>query len=567
MDLVSFSVSNYRSITSASRLPISNYTILIGPNNEGKSNLLNALHTGMSLIAVNARTPAQPGLLPRRITHGFYEWDQDFPIGLQETKPRGQSIFRLEFQLNGDEIDEFRREVQSNLNGTLPIELRIGPDHNPTFKVLKKGPGGAALTKKSSIIAKFIGSRVEFNYIPAIRTTEATSDVVSQMVAKRLRTLLANDDYQAALDKVNELQAPILQELSTELTGTLNQFLPDVRSIKIELSQRSRTGYYRTPCEIIIDDGTPTLLERKGDGIKSLAAISLLYQSETTTAATIIALEEPESHLHPDAIHRLRKIVSELAHKSQIVITTHNPLFVDRVDLKSNILVSNSKASPAKSLEEIRNLLGVRASDNLRHARLVLVVEGQTDRDSLVSIFRDRSAVLAKHLANNELAIEHLAGASKLTYKLGELHSSLCLSHVFVDYDNDGRTAVECAQTAGLVADRDCQFAICKGLKNSELEDCVSWKVYADDLNKQFGVDIDCSTFRRGTDKWSERLRNTFLENGRAWNKAVQARAKASVSAAVIADPAGSIIDDKAPCIDALISNLVQKVNDIDEAA
>ena len=40
MRLVSFSVTNYRSITKAYKLPIRQATILIGPNNEGKSNIL-----------------------------------------------------------------------------------------------------------------------------------------------------------------------------------------------------------------------------------------------------------------------------------------------------------------------------------------------------------------------------------------------------------------------------------------------------------------------------------------------------------------------------------------------
>ncbi|MBK8686880.1 MAG: AAA family ATPase [Betaproteobacteria bacterium] len=49
MELVSFSVSNYRSITSAYKLPIRSPTVLIGPNNEGKSNILRALVTSAIL--------------------------------------------------------------------------------------------------------------------------------------------------------------------------------------------------------------------------------------------------------------------------------------------------------------------------------------------------------------------------------------------------------------------------------------------------------------------------------------------------------------------------------------
>lgn len=43
MLITSFSVKNFRSIIKTSALPIYNLSILIGPNNEGKSNILQAL--------------------------------------------------------------------------------------------------------------------------------------------------------------------------------------------------------------------------------------------------------------------------------------------------------------------------------------------------------------------------------------------------------------------------------------------------------------------------------------------------------------------------------------------
>lgn len=40
MRLVSFSVRRFRSITEAYKLPLGDYSVLVGPNNEGKSNIL-----------------------------------------------------------------------------------------------------------------------------------------------------------------------------------------------------------------------------------------------------------------------------------------------------------------------------------------------------------------------------------------------------------------------------------------------------------------------------------------------------------------------------------------------
>ncbi|GEM_PF-2918221 len=51
MDIVSFSVTNYRSLTKAYKLPIRRSTVLIGPNNEGKSNILRALVTILEMLS------------------------------------------------------------------------------------------------------------------------------------------------------------------------------------------------------------------------------------------------------------------------------------------------------------------------------------------------------------------------------------------------------------------------------------------------------------------------------------------------------------------------------------
>ncbi len=369
--LASISVEKYRSIKKASKIPISNLTILVGPNNEGKSNLLSALITAMQIINNYARVRQTGPIRSRR--NSEYDWESDFPVDLQEKHPDGLSRFTVEFELTPEEIIEFRRDVKSNLNGLLPIEVSIGASHSPTFRVLKKGPGGKALTDKPSVIAKFVGQRIDISYIPAIRPAQAAQDVVSRMVSKSLSTLEDNPDYQAARDKIMELQQPVLEELSKEVAKTMRQFLHDVRAVQISIPREDLRYFPRRDIEITVDDGTPTLLERKGDGVKSLAAISLIHSATNQPGASILALEEPESHLHPNAIHRLREIIAELSTHTQVVITTHNPLLADRNVVENNILVQDSVARPAKSIAEVRDILGVRASDNLQHATLVVI--------------------------------------------------------------------------------------------------------------------------------------------------------------------------------------------------
>jgi AAA15 family ATPase/GTPase len=81
MRLGLFSVKNFRSITSAEKLPLGDFTVLVGPNNEGKSNILEALALGMQELSnpTPSRTRYLPG--PRRYRPG-YERNQEATIYL-----------------------------------------------------------------------------------------------------------------------------------------------------------------------------------------------------------------------------------------------------------------------------------------------------------------------------------------------------------------------------------------------------------------------------------------------------------------------------------------------------
>jgi predicted ATPase len=173
----------------------------------------------------------------------------------------------------------------------------------------------------------------------------------------------------------------VLDRLSKGIRDTLTQFLPAIKDVKVRIASEARIQALRRS-EVIVDDGTPTPLTYKGDGVQSLAALALMrHASETASKGKhlILALEEPESHLHPSAIHGLKRVLQELASTQQIVLMTHCPLFVDRTNISANILVNENTARPAHNIREIREILGVRASDNLRHAELVLTVFVQND--------------------------------------------------------------------------------------------------------------------------------------------------------------------------------------------
>lgn len=566
MKLTSITVENYRSITRAHRVPISDMTVLVGPNNEGKSNILRALVTAMNVLTGGAlRMPPGYSQSGRARLPGytrFYDWDTDFPIHLQDRKPNGQSVILLEFRPTEEELQEFRQQIGSKLKDTLPLKISLGP-REFSVSVHKKGPGGPALTKKSVNIAKFIAARLEFEHIPAVRTAESAQQIVSTLVARELSKLEENQDYAEALRKIEELQQPTLNQLSESIKQTLVKFLPKVDGVTVQIPGASRYRAMRQVCEVVVDDGTPTLLEYKGDGVQSLAALAMMRHAAETAARgrqLVIAIEEPESHLHSSAVHEIREVLRELSTKHQVVVTTHNPLFVDRVHVSANILVSQRKARPANSVGEIREILGVRAADNLRHAELVVVVEGDEDRQALSSLLQYHSPRLRAAINNQMLAFDSLNGASNLAYKLGSLRAALCSTYSVLDDDKAGHDSFTRAESEGLVTLAECQFTTCPGRKEAELEDLYNPELYAAYLKNKYGVAL--SPEFKSANKWSDRMAAVFKRQGKPWTDKIEKEVKAMVAANVAADPANALLGSCRASFDALLAALESRLGE-----
>lgn len=102
MRLASFSLQKYRSIRRAEKFSLGDMTVLIGPNNEGKTNILSGMVSGMHILrnlpdVQSGTTKATVSRL--RAARSFYSWERDFPVDLQSSNPDGVSIFDYVFEL------------------------------------------------------------------------------------------------------------------------------------------------------------------------------------------------------------------------------------------------------------------------------------------------------------------------------------------------------------------------------------------------------------------------------------------------------------------------------------
>ncbi|MBU1318602.1 MAG: ATP-binding protein, partial [candidate division Zixibacteria bacterium] len=258
MRLKEFSAQNYRSITTAYNLPLSEYTVLVGPNNEGKSNILRALGLGLKLLsrgrAVATTRRSRMRLRYREMERFDYDWIRDFPVSLQASKPDSGTSLYFTFKLTKADFQDFRTRVESNLQTDLKVKLDLGQE-DAVFDVMIQGKAKKYLKTKAPQIAEFIGSKILVQYIPATRTSEMAHAVVNELLEAELASIEKSESYKKSIRELDELQRPVRERVSKQIAQTMGNFIPNLKSVSLAPDQCSLQRALRASVQVMIDDG------------------------------------------------------------------------------------------------------------------------------------------------------------------------------------------------------------------------------------------------------------------------------------------------------------------------
>ena len=146
---------------------------------------------------------------------------------------------------------------------------------------------------------------------------------------------------------------PLREELSN--FGLLLNNLPN--RIKQQLAERLREVYEGVE-EVItqVDGGTvqifiqekglssSTPIQRISDGtLRYLFLLTLLNQPDLPP---LICLEEPESGLHPDVIHKIAELLIEASQRTQLIVTTHSSALISALsNIPESVIVCERESS------------------------------------------------------------------------------------------------------------------------------------------------------------------------------------------------------------------------------
>lgn len=410
MRITRVEIKNFRSIRHLV-VDLGETTVFVGPNNVGKTAILDALRIALT------RRWGQRG-------SGFSEYD----IHLTDDKADPKTFTGIGIELRSEESEpgEWPDTITANLGdivqpdpntGRLSVTLRTQCVWNEETGALE--PSWEFLSTRREPLAGRSARRVNLErfwrylpvfYLGALRDAKDEFSIRSSQFWRRLLDSLnippaLESDALEVLDQLNcrLLEAdPRLEGIADTLSGATRIAARD-REGGVNLRMVPlKTWDLLSRAEIILrnEPESPWLpLQRQGQGIQSLSVIflfhafvdQLLQELYESGSAPVLTLEEPETHLHPQAVRTLWHHVSALP--GQKIVTTHSPYFVQHVPFRDLRLVrltesgTEVRSLPASFSASIPPLEGLEAAVkrsggllSYEHATETLTVHGKLDQ-------------------------------------------------------------------------------------------------------------------------------------------------------------------------------------------
>lgn len=409
MRIAKIRIENFRSIKQVD-IALDETTVFIGPNNGGKTAILDAVRIALT------RRWGQRGT-------GFTEYDMH--LATDGDDPKASPGVVIEVRVEETVPNEWPDAVQQALDdiiqsdpvtGKSSITLRVScrwdaPEacFQPEWAFLNAARqpliGGSA---RRANLERFWQYLPVF-YLDALRDVDDEFSPRSQFWGRLLKAMEIPPQLEGRTQKVLDLLNKKLLRADSrlaEIAGTLSgatRVAARDRDGRVDLRLVPLKSWdLLSKAEIILrnEPNWPWLpLQRHGQGVQSLSVIFLfqafvqhllseLYEPESSP---VLALEEPETHLHPQAARTLWRHVSDLP--GQKIITTHSPYFVQHVPFRDirlvrltengtevrwlppNFSVPVPHVTPLDPV--VANSLGLLTYDRGRH---VLTVAGKLDQ-------------------------------------------------------------------------------------------------------------------------------------------------------------------------------------------
>lgn len=397
MRVTSVRIENFRGIKKLA-LEFDEITVLIGENNSGKTAVLDALR--LCLRELGPR---------RRVVFDVF----DFHLPDANAEPSSAKPIQIVIEFSEQEKGEWDDQLIGRLNRDKILQvdgdershvlLRVTCEYDSAsqdfaqewaFLNLEREP----LTGVGDRALADLQREVSYYYLPALRDAARHFDARGPFWRPFLKDSQLPADKKAEIEEklreVNDLVVASHASFDQAQAGLkqVQDIVPlaagDVVSIEA-VPGRVFDMLARAQLHLGTTTGAKIPVGKHGEGTQSLAVLMLFsaFLKAWPNGAPIIALEEPEAHLHPSAVRALWRLVCGFM--GQKLISTHSGDLLAEIDVLSIRRLSRTPEGISSfrvppdvlSPEETRkfNYHVRRARGELLFARAWLLVEGETE--------------------------------------------------------------------------------------------------------------------------------------------------------------------------------------------
>lgn len=471
-------IDNYKSIISET-LDISDYTPLIGYNNAGKTNILNAIkwllrksslgsdsfnqtNTAVTMEGViDGIDNALLNLLPANHRNSIqpYIVNDQLKIKRVQNQPNETATNIRLFVYNPNAVAPDPSWV-ANPNGIdnalavlFPEPIHIGAMENSEEDVSK--------SKAGTTIGKLLSEIIE---------------PIENQYGVQVRGIL--DGLRGLLDADGLNRAPELTQFDTEVNQKIGNFFPDI-NIKLHVPIPELKEVFNKGTIKVYELQSPLGrdISSLGHGaqrsiqmalVRHLAELKRAAQNHVTT--TLLLIDEPELYLHPQAIEIIRDALKTLSTQGyQVVFSTHSAMMVTHEDVANAILIRKrhpqgtykrqtlKAAIPlvvADAPSQLQLMFSLSNSTNILFSEKVVLTEGKTEQRVLPKIFEK---VTGKTLGIYKYALVRQGGVASTRKSMMVLTAMDLPTKSIVDLDYAFRNAV----SDGFLHASDIDLAAC----------------------------------------------------------------------------------------------------------
>lgn len=413
--IVAARVRDFRSLANI-EVELNDLTVLIGANNAGKTSFLDALFAAIgagrkSLGVDDVRLAPGESVAPKpreviidvmiRPIGANGKVIDSYPAGSYWTSLWGTTGIASDDALN--DFTGIRTTLKwSDIRGEHVVERRF-------LKEWKAFADWTTAATQDRVIGAAMLEPLALHYVDAKRDLEEDLRKPGSFWRRLTEDLGLSaaeiEEMERTLSGINEqivAKSDILKHLSENLAGLQNVVASDSGKVEVAPVARKLRDLSKGVDVSFNTAGAQAFpLARHGMGTRSLASLLVFraYASWRNKKATeggdnvhsVLALEEPESHLHPQAQRALFSHIKQVT--GQRVVSTHSPYFAGQAPLedlrlffksKGDTIVTKLDISPLKP-DDIRKLQDtvVDTRGDILFSRGVVLFEGQTEEQAL----------------------------------------------------------------------------------------------------------------------------------------------------------------------------------------